>query len=288
MVKLDLDIVVDEAGRLWRTGSPDLLRHLNIKPRDYDLANYLVRNLGFVRLRTRRSDARVLLQPRFLTKAAYESLIFVLVSQEPHRTVLQTVDSPDRLEIIPDLEDAASRLADMAAQGGSLVREDFFREPLSFDRLRGNARLAPLAQLLLEWHALERTLPANFDLVMGNPALLGRAMVLQMGGGSRGIVEYVGDGFASFDARWRNRLLGSDPCNQPDPNYAMHAATAYDETHRAQEPRLELVEAVIRVPGRKAHRYRYERMLLPWRRGSSSFVSVVSSVRSAFAVAAAT
>jgi hypothetical protein len=285
-VKLDLDVVVDETGRLWRTGSPDLLRHLNITRRDYDLANYLVRNLGFVRLRTRRSDARVLLQPRFLTKAAYESLIFLLVTQDPHRTVLQTIDTPERLEIIPDLEDAASRLADLAAQGGSILREDFFREPLSFDRMRRNARLAPIAALLRQWQALGGVLPANFDLVMGNPALLGRAMVLQMGGSSRGIVEYVGDGFASFDATWRNRLLGHDPCNQPDPGYAMNAAYAYDETHRAQEPRLELVEAVIRVPGRRACRYRYERMLLPWRRGSSAFVSVVSSVRSAFTLAA--
>ncbi len=283
-----VDLLLDDNGRVWQTGSQALLDSLHVGRRDYDLTQYLIRNLGFVRFRTLRSDARITLQPRFLTKAAYESLIQVMVEQDRDRTVIEIVDAPNRVEIIPGTEDAAARLADLATIGGKITRSDFYREELSFSRLSGAPRLAPLAGMLRRWRRCRGAIRTDLASVFGTPDLRGRAMVMRMTSDSHGIVEYFGDGFAWADADWRHSVLGNDPSGQPDPQYGQNVAAAYAETHIAQMPRLEFVEALIRVPGCPPRRSRYERLLLPWRRGGCQFVSVVSVLRTSFPAAADT
>jgi hypothetical protein len=282
------DIILDDTGRVWQTGSTALLQSLHVGRRDYDLTQYLIRNLGFVRFRTFRSDVRITLRPRFLTKAAYESLVHVMVTQERERTVIEIVDTPNRVEIIPGLEDAAARLADLATIGGNIAREDFHREALSFHRLRQDPRLSPLSAMMRRWRCSGGNIQTDFATTFGDPDLRGRAMVIRMVGDGRGIVEYAGHGFTCFDPAWCRSVLGHDMSEQPDPQYGENIAAAYSETHFAQKPRLEFVEAVIRVPGCSARRSRYERLLLPWRRGSAMFVSTVSVLRTSFSTAAPT
>lgn len=280
-----LDLILDDKGRVWRTGSQALLDSLHVCRRDYDLTQYLIRNLGFVRFRTLRTDARITLQPRFLTKAAYESLVSVMVEQERERTVIEVVDTPNHLEIIPSLEDAAARLADLATVGGNIRRDDFYREELSFQRLRQDRRLSPLALMMRRWRISHGNIRTDLAAEVDDPALRGRAMMIRMIGDLRGVAEYVGAGFSCFDASSRQVMLGRDENSQPDPQYGQFAAKAHLETHKTQQPRLEFVDALIRVPGCPPRRSRYERLLLPWRRGSSQFVSVVSVLRTSFSTA---
>ncbi len=278
-----VDLILDDNGRIWRTGSRALMDSLHVAGPGLDLTHYLVRNLGFVRLQATRSGVHITLRPRFLTKAAYEALVFQMVALEPDRFIVQIVDTPSRVEIIPGVEDAAARLADLASVGGGIVREDFYREELSLQRLRDNPRLSPLADLLRRWRRSQGIIRGDLDVEFGDPALCGRAIVKRMVDGTEGVYEYVGDGFPSYDASWRQAMLGRDASGQPDPQYSQHGATGYIETHAAQTPRLELVDAAIRVPGCLTYRRRYERLLLPWRWGATPFVSVVSVLRTSFA-----
>jgi hypothetical protein len=276
------DLILDDSGRVWRTGSQALMDSLRIGRRDYDLTRYLIRNLGFVRFRTIRTDACVTLHPRFLTRPAYESLIHLLVSHDCDRTIIERADVPNRVEIIPGVEDAAARLADLATAGGQLTRADFFREELSLQRLRDDRRLSALSRVMRRWRSTRGELRGDFAATFGDPALRGRTMVIRFTDDLRGAVEYAGDGFTCFDPSWRSSVLGHDMSEQPDPQYGQQIATAYVETHVAQSPHLEFVEAVIRVPGCSARRSRYERLLLPWRRDGARFVSAVSVLRTSF------
>jgi len=249
-----------------------------------DLTHYLIRNLGFVRLRATRSGVQITLRPRFLTRPAYEALVLQMVELDPDRFIVRIEDTPSRVEIIPGIEDAAARLADLASVGGDIARDEFYREELSLDRLRDNPRLSPLADLLRRWRRGRGILHGDLDAEFGDPALRGRAIVKRMIEGTAGVYEYVGDGFPSYDATWRRAMLGQDARGQPDPRYSRHGAAGYVETHAAQMPRLELVDAVIKVPGCLTYRRRYERLLLPWRRGATPFVSVVSVLRTSFPI----
>ena len=284
-MRMGLDLVVDDNGRVWQTGSRALMDSLHVAGLQRDLTQYLIRNLGFVRIHTTRSGVRITLRPRFLTKAAFEALVFQMVSLEHERFVIEIADAPGVIEIIPGVEDAAARLADLASVGGNITRTDFHREEMSLHRLRGSPRLSPLGGLLRRWRRTQGKLRTDLATEFGDPALLGRAIVMRMTGDAEGVIEYVGDGFNWADASWRNAMVGHDANGQPDPRYGQNFWAGYLETQRAQAPRLEFVEAVIRVPGYPARRSRYERLLLPWRRGSNQFVSVVSVLRTSFPTA---
>jgi hypothetical protein len=284
-VGTSLDLIVDDNGRIWRTGSRALLDSLHVVGLERDVTHYLIRNLGFVRIHTTRSGVRITLRPRFLTKAAFEALVFQMVSLEHERFVIEIVDAPGVIEIIPGVEDAAARLADLASVGGNITRKDFHREEISLHRLRGNPRLSPLGGLLGRWRRTHGKLRTDLATAFGDPALLGRAIVMRVTGDAGGVIEYVGDGFTWADTSWRYAMVGHDASELPDPQYGQNCWAGYLETQRAQAPRLELIDAVIKVPGYPARRSRYERLLLPWRRGSSQFVSVVSVLRTSFPTA---
>jgi hypothetical protein len=277
-----LDLIVDDSGRVWRTGSRALLDSLHVGGLEFDPTHYLIRNLGFVRIHSTRSGVRITLRPRFLTKAALEALVFQMVTLEHERFVIEIADLPNRIEIIPGLEDAVARLADLASVAGNITREDFHREQLSLHRLRSNPRLSPLSSLLQRWRRGRGKLRTDLVTEFGDPALRGRAIVMHMTGDTGGIIEYVGDGFTWADASWRHAMIGHDASGQPDPQYGRKFWAGYLETQRGQTPRLEFIEAVIRVPGYPARRSRYERLLLPWRRDGNQFVSVVSVLRTSF------
>lgn len=277
-----LDLIVDDNGRVWRTGSRELLDSLHVAGLQHDLTQYLIRNLGFVRLHTTRSGVRITLRPRFLTKAAFEALVFQMVSLESERFVIEIADASGVIEIIPGVEDAAARLADLASVGGNITRKDFHREEISLHRLRGSPRMAPLMGLLQRWRRAKGNLRTDLATEFGDPALLGRATVMRMTGESRGVIEYCGDGFTWSEASWRHAMVGHDASGHPDPQYGQNFWAGYLETQRTQAPRLELIEALIRVPGYPARRSRYERLLLPWRRNGGQFVSVVSVLRTSF------
>lgn len=281
-----LDVLIDDMGRSWATGSPALLQSLHIASCDFDLTQYVLRNMGFVRLRSASTGIRITLSPRFLTKAGYEALVCAMVAQDAPRHILEVLDEPDRMEIIPGVEDAAARIADLASAGGEIRRSDYYSEELSLARLRGNWRLAPLSRMMRRWRASRGILPDNIDAVFGHAALGGRAIVVRMLNDERGVVEYAGDGFNCFAPEWRRSVIGRDIREQPDRRYGQLVALGYARTHRSRTPRLELVEAVIRTPGHPLRRSRYERLLLPWRLNGSMFVSAVSVLRTSFAAEA--
>jgi hypothetical protein len=276
------DLMIDEAGRSYATGSGELLRSLHIERRNFDLTQYLIRNMGFVRFRRMRGDARITLYPRFLTRAAYESLALLIVDQECTRHILEHVEDPGRMEIVPGMEDTIARLGDLASAGGEVVRADFYNEELSLRRLHGTRRLAPLARLMRRWKAHQGSAPVQLDRLFADPALRGRAMMVRMLNDERGVVEYAGEGFSCFDSGWHRSVIGRDIWEQPDPSYGHLVAEAYAKTYRSNEPRLEFVEAAIRTPGCPLRRSRYERLLLPWRSRGASFVSAVSVLRTSF------
>ena len=283
---IGLDVLVDDDGKIWRTGSPALLRSLRIEERDYDLTSYLVRNLGFARFRAQRAAGRIMVQPRFLTKATYESLVHVMIQNDVERFVIETIDKLKLVEIIPDLEDAVAYLGDLAALGGNVTRQDFYCEPLSLQRLVRTPRLSPLGTLLRRWRSGGGVIRANPADELSDPALRGRTLMIRVASGDEVVTEHIGEGFQWITAPMRSAMLGSGASRHPDPGYGRNALVSYQETDRTQTPRLEVVDAVIRVAGCPPSRKRYERLLLPWTSGSARFVSVASVLRASFAATA--
>jgi hypothetical protein len=276
------DILIDDNGECWETGSHQLYVNLRCDRRDFDLANYAIRNLGFVRVRCLGPNLRITLRPDFLTRPAFETLAWKMSTRERTRFVVEVADEHSHLEMIPDLEDAVARIADLAAGGGAIIRPDFFCEELSLDRLTDHRR-GRLNRLIKTWRALRGTMPANRLLPFQQSDLADRVVLVRMQPDQRGVIAHAGRGFTCFDSSWQERVIGCDLEEQPDPGYGKRVAASYRETHAVERPRLELVDAVIKVPGCPVRRSRYERLLLPWRSDGAMFVSSVSVIRTSFA-----
>jgi hypothetical protein len=99
---------------------------------------------------------------------------------------------------------------------------------------------------------------------------------------NRALVEHIGSGFRVFDACWALGAVGRDLEQQPDPAYGVRSARAYHEVANLGQPRLELVDAVIDVPGRSVRRSRYDRLMLPFRSRGEIFVCGASVLRSSY------
>jgi hypothetical protein len=282
LFKTGHDILIDDGGQCWETGSHQLYANLKCDRRDFDLANYAIRNLGFVRVRSLGPNLRITLRPDFLTRPAFETLAWKMSVRERTRFVVEVADEHGHLEMIPDLEDAVARIADLAAGGGAIIRPDFFCEELSLDRLTDHRR-GRLNRLIKMWRTLRGNMPEDRLLPFRQSDLGDRVVLVRMHPDKRGVIAHAGCGFTCFDPTWQESVIGRNLEEQPDPGYGRQVAASYRATHAVERPRLELVDAVIKVPGCPVRRSRYERLLLPWRSEGAMFVSSVSVIRTSFA-----
>jgi hypothetical protein len=179
LFKTGHDILIDDGGQCWETGSHQLYANLKCDRRDFDLANYAIRNLGFVRVRSLGPNLRITLRPDFLTRPAFETLAWKMSVRERTRFVVEVADEHGHLEMIPDLEDAVARIADLAAGGGAIIRPDFFCEELSLDRLTDHRR-GRLNRLIKMWRTLRGNMPEDRLLPFRQSDLGDRVVLVRM------------------------------------------------------------------------------------------------------------
>jgi hypothetical protein len=87
-------IFIDD-GRWWPECHHGLADALGANCGGLELADYVVRNLGFLRVERKRNGALVTYNARIVNAAASARLRSWLVSQRISRVVLEDVDSPD-------------------------------------------------------------------------------------------------------------------------------------------------------------------------------------------------
>jgi hypothetical protein len=274
--------VIDARGVVWDAHSRDLQRHLGYPAPDFDLVGYAIRNLDFIALRWRGGTARLRLAPRPVSHDAFAAAVRLLVDAPAERYLFEIGADASYIELVANLNDAIARLEDfvedIATRGGSIVVD----EPLSLDRLRHPKR-RQLRLLLREWRRREGKLPRKDMLGPFDAAgLRGRSIMTRVTS-SCAQIEFFGPRLDVYDETWSDRAIGRNLADQPDPAYGENTARGYREVGAAGEPRLELVDALIRAPDRAPQRSRYERLLLPWTTADGTmFVSGSSLLRTRF------
>ena len=282
-----MDLLIDQAGQPWLNGSSALRRRLGQPSPDIDLAGYVVRNMGFARLRFRQGTIRLTIRAGQLEFPALESVVRFLLTESWQRLVIEHADRSPAFEIFGHIEDAVARLKDLGAPSLALAQRDpFVNQPLSLDRLSQSGQES-LQALLHIWRNRRGQLTPAQIIASVPEALKPRITLAQMrppsgGAGSRALVEHIGPGFRVFDACWALGAVGRDLEEQPDPAYGVRSARGYHEVAALGQPRLEQVDAVIDVPGRPVKRSRYDRLMLPWRSRGELFVCGASILRSSY------
>jgi len=281
-----MDLLIDQTGQAWLNGSPVLRLRLGQPSPDVDLAGYVVRNMGFVRARLREGTIRLTLRAGHLEFPTLESVVRLVLGEVWQRLVIEHADGVSALEIYRQVEEAVARLKDLSAPSAVLVpRDSFFNQELSLDRL-GESGQGSLRALMRLWRSRRGQLPPDKILGLMPEALKPRVTLTRMTAAgaarNRALVEHIGPGIRVFDACWALGAVGRDLEEQPDPAYGARSARAYHEVAELGQPRLELVDAVIDVPGRSVRRSRYDRLMLPFRSRGEIFVCGASVLRSSY------
>jgi hypothetical protein len=275
--------VIDNEGRVWTAGSRELHRHFGYPQPDFDLVDYAVRNFGCIHVRMHGTAMRIRLSPGAIGQKAVAATARMMIDDPCDRYVFEFGMTSPYLEIVSNLNDALARLEAfrdvVELRCGSIV----VGEELSLGRLRHPKR-RQLRDLIKEWKSRRGFLTRDLLAPFQAPGLVGRTIMTRIArGGAR--VEYFGPRLDVYEPGWSLSVVGRYLCEQPDPEYGESSARGYEEVALAERPRLELVDAVIRTPGRRPLRSRYERLLLPWKAADgATFVSGASVVRTRFSV----
>lgn len=283
---VQMDLLIDQAGQVWLNGSTALRHRLGTPSPDVDLAGFVVRNMGFVRVRYREGTVRLTLRAGYIEYPTLEGVVRLVLGESWQRLVIEHADRMPSFEIYGQVEEAVARLKDLSAPSAALTpRDNFFNQELSLDRLNEGGQES-LRALLRLWRGKRGELAPEKILNLMPDSLKPRVTLTRMTAAglprNRALVEHIGAGFRVFDACWALNAVGRDLEEQPDPAYGARSARAYHEVADLGQPRLELVDAVIDVPGRSVRRSRYDRLMLPFRSRGELFVCGASVLRSSF------
>jgi hypothetical protein len=283
------DYLVDPEGQVLPAYTYLLARAVGYRSPEFDLRGYAIRNLGWIRVRRRRGLFRIGLRPMGFGRATFEAAMRLMLEEDAGlRYVFDRSDDSHTIDVLTNVNDAIAHFEDlMSFAGESSYRSSYFSEELSLGRLRSPKRRV-LQDLIKNWKKMRGELSDDvlepFRAVGSN-----ERFVVATAWQSRCKLTHFGAGITVFGEQWNQPDADRDLEEMPDPVYGERSARGFHEVHLAEFPRLELVDALIRPPGRPVQRCRYDRLLLPWRsRGGAPMVSSTSVLRTRFHFASET
>jgi hypothetical protein len=257
------DLILDDEGHLWHWPFAALAQSLGSVRTGARLANYAIRNLGFISLRLRPqglvlSFRRGLARPQTMADA-----IRLLLELPDQRIVLSFLDLDWQHRVCRGPAEAIDELIGLL-QGSHEEGRSFLCRAMDTGCLSERSQFA---HVLRFWG----NHPAAFDhqnigRVLQGP-LRGRYLVVAAVGDQETLmIEHWGEGLGSYDPTWARRARGVPLRDQPDYRYGCAAAEAYATALRHGMPVLEDVDAIVTKPRKASVRLRYKRLILPFRR----------------------
>ncbi|HVJ56082.1 MAG TPA: hypothetical protein VM689_26715 [Aliidongia sp.] len=228
----------------------------------------LTRDLGFATFRLGYGHVRLAIRREQLSHACVRQLTELLIEYEPRRIVIE--QGPARPpEILNNVNDTVARLDELRGRNpGERMRPPFSFESLGLERLRHPKR-RHLLRYFMKWKRAQGEMSAReFASLQKNP-FTDRTLVTRLNQPDRPIIETWPRSIKLFKPCEVISLIGQAVEDQPDRAYGAATAVGYVMVNRDQRPRLELVETTMMLPDGGTRWARYERLLLPWRAGTS-------------------
>ncbi len=260
-----MDILVSDTGVLWSPSGAELPRPPLLGPGALASAAASKRP-SHVHVRFLTRGVKLQLGDLPITRACFERLVWLLVTKQVERAVIDYPGERPESELLTTQQDIVARLDEIRGEApGEPPRAAFFLERMSLARLDDTRRL-PMRTAMRAWtKARGRMTVAELKRETGR--IDSRRMLVRVRGFERLETNAVSDVIRTYLPCERMSMLGRELEEQPDGIYGEWLAVAYRELAEdgEVEPGLQLVEAVVTAPGGQPVRTRYERLLLPWR-----------------------
>jgi hypothetical protein len=256
-------ILIDDLGRVLRWPEDSRSVDAAYRDPDFDFPAYAVRNLGFVMLAERKDFLRIRLRPSFAGHRTTMALMSFVAERRPARAAISQLGRDWRDEVCSG--DALQRRLDEILQSSSDEAEapPFLAVPR---RITGILRDpgSPFAPVLRRW--ADQVQPGDIAAFLASSPLHGRALIVQRQPDTGHFVfRHSGHRIQLYQAAWAQSAIGRPLQDQPDEDYGRWIADACRTVDERQVPRFELITARVRAHGGLPRRWRYERLMLPWR-----------------------
>lgn len=254
---------VDDSGRLWDINSSQLRAELYGFAAADSFPEYVVKNLGFVRIDRRGPSATVWLRPATVAQMAVAHLMYWLVDEKIERVLVNSyVDGAWQHAMVGAAEKSFTALAALisAAAHTEPTKDAVIACSTSLTDLPASSPLADALQLWREMGGDWRRLASRSDL----GAVFGDRYALFERRGERDFVlKQFGDGLPDCAKVWLGQAIGMPIHDHPDPRYGWSCTASYRKVLDSSEPELQDVDAYVSWPGAQRQRRRYKRLLLP-------------------------
>jgi hypothetical protein len=269
-------LLFDDRGELWEGGSARLADALGASIAGEELANYAVRNLGFVAVSQTSTMARIRLRPSIVSPVAFSALLYWLHDCAKERFVLSFLESEWSHEVLGGLDDVVRRLLQRIDARCSDREGDFLQAPRPLHHL---CSASPLRAMLEIWSESG----GRYDRERLHPllekALGGRFVLVERPShSSHLVIKDIGSGLRKPAQHWLARSIGLRVEDQPDYAYGKWVARSYRDVIDSGEPDLGDVDAVLSFPQASRQSFRYRRLLLPFRTTDDSAMLLGATV----------
>lgn len=265
-------ILVDDQGETWADSSPVLRKRLGTLRSGPDLIRYLVRNLGFVHIRTGQTGCIVSLAEDAASQCALIGTLYWLMDNRPERVALEALPQTSAPRQLLRYAQALKHIS--ACCDAQTVRPLFSRRPVALNQspfaMRWEAAKAVLASSDIaetsRWLILDKLLQSYFTVSRRDKE------------SGRYIVEHVGQGISGHHPSLSTMKVGLPFSAIDDSAYGAWLDESFMSISDSSSPFSEYVEATIGVATSRSTRLQYSRLLLPFVRSSDSYLLTASSV----------
>lgn len=260
-------VLFDEKGQAWSRDNPELYARYGGHTSDSKIANFLIRNVGFVECTRNGENCSLRCAPARLKVGTFEAVRNWLKAQRPRRVSLQWFDETWHYEINASADEIISRVVKLAGFLGQRRDRHYFAVSRRLDQIDD---LQPLARLFAAWREGAGLKPhAQEDLF--RDTLHERYVCVSADNNSGELVfSQIGSGLLMYHKGWQATAVGQPVQHQPDLDYAQSVADGWREAILLDEPMLSDVDARIYDPKDRTWRRRqYSRLTLPLETGSS-------------------
>jgi hypothetical protein len=253
----------DDQGDTWDATSRKLANALCASIAGTELANYAIRNLGYIAVSESNGSVRVRLRPAVVSQMAFSALLYWLHDRLIERVLLSFLGGEWTHELMRSREEAVKRLMTRVTFNADDRDGDFLRRTRP---LHAMPSASPLRALLRFWSESG----GKYDRERLSPVLdkaLDRRFVLVEAAGNSSSLYFkdVGRGLTTLAEFWLSHATTLRVEDQPDYAYGKWVSSIYREVLASGEPSFEEIDAIINWPEdpyRKS--YRYRRLVVPF------------------------
>ena len=272
-------VMLDENGRVLSAHSREFQEALGVIVPDFDMAEYAVRNFGWIEVKIEEGHLSVRLSPRVAQSRALDA-VYDLLTTSPGGGVHLILRLGD--DWVSETQESGGEAADRINQ---LVSQAHLRrsarflaaqQPISvLFRDRKSALLDTLHRTL-QLHGKE-TAEACSRFAEEDPAGLTSILVgRKESSGRKWPLRHLGRGIRFYSAEDRERLIGTDVRDSADRDYGEWCAQRYERAVASGDPLLEDVRAVVYRRNEPPFETSYRRLYVPLGESSGEPIVLVT------------